>query len=152
MGFSIPFLARWPMPQAGCLLLFSIQPFANIVGNYTSHNRENKSYKRIYKSTLPSVPVQGVATLVFYHTILFLTILLKILHYSSLTSRFNCKLTPWDGGASPQGAGYRVHGNNFFALFSTFFLVLRTRFTGTFWFSEPGSRERSRERSDSTGN
>jgi len=42
LGVFIPFFARWLMPQAGCRLLFSIQPFTNIVGNYTCHDGNDK--------------------------------------------------------------------------------------------------------------
>ena len=38
-------------------LILIVQPFTNIVGNYTCHDRENKSYKVFRKSTLLSVPV-----------------------------------------------------------------------------------------------
>lgn len=41
-GFSIPFFARWLKPQADCFLLSSIQPFADIVCNNTSHDRRKE--------------------------------------------------------------------------------------------------------------
>jgi len=35
-------LARWISPQAGYQILPSIQPFANIIGDYTCQNRKHK--------------------------------------------------------------------------------------------------------------
>ena len=42
-GFSIPsVLGGWLNPKAGYQLFFSVQPFADVVGNYTCQNREKK--------------------------------------------------------------------------------------------------------------
>lgn len=44
------------------ILVIAIQPFANVVGNYTRHDRNDKRYEYIHEATPPSVPVLGVAT------------------------------------------------------------------------------------------
>ncbi len=41
-GFFIPFGQGGLFPQAGYQLLFSIQPFANVVGDYTCQDRKHK--------------------------------------------------------------------------------------------------------------
>ena len=41
-GFSIPFLGRWLKPKADYHLFISVQPFADVVGDYTCQNREKK--------------------------------------------------------------------------------------------------------------
>ena len=48
-------------------LIISIQPFAYVVGNYTRHNRNDKRYESIYKSTPPFPACIGVATVIVYH-------------------------------------------------------------------------------------
>ena len=39
------------------ILVIAIQPFANIVGNYTCHDRNDKRYEYIHEATPPSLPV-----------------------------------------------------------------------------------------------
>ncbi len=57
-GFLCLFWRRWLIPQVGCRQLFSVQPFANVVGNYTCHNRNKKSSEHIIHRTAPlPVPV-----------------------------------------------------------------------------------------------
>ena len=41
-GFSIPFCSRWLRPEAGYRLFISVQPFTDVIGDYTCHNRDNK--------------------------------------------------------------------------------------------------------------
>ena len=41
-GVSIPFCSRWLRPEAGYRLLISVQPFANVAGDYTCRDREKK--------------------------------------------------------------------------------------------------------------
>jgi len=41
--------ARWIRPQAGYQQLVSIQPFANIIGDYTCQDRKNKRKDIIHK-------------------------------------------------------------------------------------------------------
>lgn len=41
-GFSIPLWVGGLCPRLATMLFISIQPFANVVSNYTSHNRDNK--------------------------------------------------------------------------------------------------------------
>jgi hypothetical protein len=43
LGVFYTVLNRWFIPEAGYrLLLIFVQPFADVVGNYTCQNRENK--------------------------------------------------------------------------------------------------------------
>lgn len=42
LGFFYPVLGRWFMPKADYQLFISIQPFANIIGDYTCRNRDIK--------------------------------------------------------------------------------------------------------------
>ena len=42
LGLFYSVLSGWLIPQAGYQLLFSIQPFANVVGDYTCQNRKYK--------------------------------------------------------------------------------------------------------------
>ena len=41
-GFFYAVMDGWLMPKAGYQLFLSIQPFANIVANYTCRNRKEK--------------------------------------------------------------------------------------------------------------
>lgn len=41
-GLFYSVLGRWLKPKAGYQLFLSVQPFANVVGNYTRQNREKK--------------------------------------------------------------------------------------------------------------
>ena len=56
-GLFYSVLGGWLNPKAGYQLFFSVQPFADVVGNYTCHDRDNKSYNNFRKSTLLPVPV-----------------------------------------------------------------------------------------------
>ncbi|HCI59658.1 MAG TPA: hypothetical protein DE313_02445 [Ruminococcus sp.] len=48
-------MLRLSIRQAGAVLFISVQPFANVVGNYTSRNRENKrNYVMQLKHLLPA--------------------------------------------------------------------------------------------------
>ena len=42
VGVFYSVLGGWLIPQADYRLLVSIQPFANVVGDYTCHNRDKK--------------------------------------------------------------------------------------------------------------
>ena len=52
-GFFIPFGQGGLFPQAGYQLLFSIQPFANVVGDYTCQNRKHKRRNYIHNNAPP---------------------------------------------------------------------------------------------------
>ena len=41
-GLFYSVLGGWLNPKAGYQLFFSVQPFADVVGNYTCQNREKK--------------------------------------------------------------------------------------------------------------
>ena len=41
-GLFYTVLGGWLNPKAGYQLFFSVQPFADVVGNYTCQNREKK--------------------------------------------------------------------------------------------------------------
>lgn len=42
LGFFYSVLGRWLIPKADYQLFISIQPFANIIGDYTCRNRDIK--------------------------------------------------------------------------------------------------------------
>ena len=52
-GLFYSVLARWFIPSGWLPLLVSIQPFANIVGNYTCRNGDKKRCKNIHANTPP---------------------------------------------------------------------------------------------------
>ena len=58
-GFSIPFYSRRLKPEASCRLLLSIQPFADVVCNYTCHDGEYERYACIHVTHPLSLPVWG---------------------------------------------------------------------------------------------
>ena len=58
MGIFIPFRQGGLILRLVAFVCIFVQPFADVVANYTSQNRDNKSSEYIFrKSTLPSVPV-----------------------------------------------------------------------------------------------
>lgn len=60
-GLFYSVLGGWLNPKAGYQLFFSVQPFADVVGNYACQNGEDKRYCRIVHEGHPlSVPVSGV--------------------------------------------------------------------------------------------
>ena len=59
-GLFYSVLGGWLNPKAGYQLFFSVQPFADVVGNYTCQNGEDKRYCRIVHEGHPlSLPVWG---------------------------------------------------------------------------------------------
>lgn len=50
-------LARWLMPLADYQLLVSIQPLADVIGDYTCHNGENKRRKNFHVTHPLPAPV-----------------------------------------------------------------------------------------------
>lgn len=60
-GLFYSVLGGWLNPKAGYQLFFSVQPFADVVGNYTCQNREKKSYKSTYKGCLEATKTKNVS-------------------------------------------------------------------------------------------
>jgi len=57
-GFSIPTFKREGLtPQAGYRLLITVQPFDDVMANYTTHNSGNKRSNIFHVIHLSSVPV-----------------------------------------------------------------------------------------------
>ena len=59
--------AGWLIPQAGYQLLFSIQPFANVVGDYTCQDRKHKMIRSYPFTTHPFCTCLGVVAQLLYH-------------------------------------------------------------------------------------
>ena len=51
-GLFYSVLGGWLNPKAGYQLFFSVQPFADVVGNYTCFNKQEKGYKQLQESCL----------------------------------------------------------------------------------------------------
>ena len=58
-GFSIPFYSGRLKPKAGCRLDFSIQPFANVIRNYTCRDGDKKRDDLFHRTHPLSLPVWG---------------------------------------------------------------------------------------------
>ena len=54
LGVFYSILGGWLKPKAGYQLFISIQPFANIIGDYTCRNRDIKWWDYIQGDTPPS--------------------------------------------------------------------------------------------------
>ena len=52
-GLFYSVLGGWLNPKAGYQLFFSVQPFADVVGNYTCRNGDKKRCKNIHANTPP---------------------------------------------------------------------------------------------------
>ena len=66
-GFSIPFCSRWLRPEAGYRLFISVQPFTDVIGDYTCHNRDNKRWENFHTGTPPSSTCMGAVACTVYH-------------------------------------------------------------------------------------
>ena len=58
-GLFYSVLGGWLNPKAGYQLFVSVQPFADVVGNYTCQNREKKCHKFTHVVHPLSLPVWG---------------------------------------------------------------------------------------------
>lgn len=59
-GLFYSVLGGWLNPKAGYQLFFSVQPFADVVGNYTCQNREKERRKYTHGGTPPFCTCIGV--------------------------------------------------------------------------------------------
>ena len=66
-GFSIPFWVGGLIPRSGYQLFFSVQPFADVVGNYTCQNREKNDRSSLMRFT-PFLYLSGGGSVVHYIT------------------------------------------------------------------------------------
>lgn len=55
-GLFYSVLGGWLNPKAGYQLFFSVQPFADVVGNYTCQNRHDKRNEYVHISTSLPLP------------------------------------------------------------------------------------------------
>lgn len=66
-GLFYSVLGGWLNPKAGYQLFFSVQPFADVVGNYTCQNREKNDRSSLMRFT-PFLYLSGGGSVVHYIT------------------------------------------------------------------------------------
>ena len=78
LGFSIPFLVVGLSPQAHYWLHITVQPFDDVMANYTTHNSDNKRSEKIHVIHLLPVASMEAATLSVYHMVFWISIYVEI--------------------------------------------------------------------------
>ena len=66
-GFLFPFLVVGLSPQAHYWLYITVQPFDDVMANYTTHNSDNKRSEKIHVIHLLPVASMEAVTLPVYH-------------------------------------------------------------------------------------
>ena len=77
-GFLFPFLVVGLSPQAHYWLHITVQPFDDVMANYTTHNSDNKRSEKIHVIHLLPVASMEAATLSVYHTVFWIYIYVEI--------------------------------------------------------------------------
>ena len=77
-GFLFPFLVVGLSPQAHYWLYITVQPFDDVMANYTTHNSDNKRSEKIHVIHLLPVASMEAATLSVYHMVFWISIYVEI--------------------------------------------------------------------------
>ena len=77
-GFLFPFLVVGLSPQAHYWLHITVQPFDDVMANYTTHNSDNKRSEKIHVIHLLPVASMEAATLSVYHMVFWISIYVEI--------------------------------------------------------------------------
>ena len=83
LGLFYSVLGGWLIPKAGYQLFISVQPFADVVGNYTCQNGEKKRCEYIQVTHPPFRTCLGVVARELYHK--------EKIKYSRISERFSLR-------------------------------------------------------------
>ena len=77
-GFLFPFLVVGLSPQAHYWLHITVQPFDDVMANYTTHNSDNKRSEKIHVIHHLPVASMEAATLSVYHTVFWISVYVEV--------------------------------------------------------------------------